>query len=299
MDLLHHLTIFQRVAESGGFSRAAEQLGMAPSSVSAAIRALESHLGTQLFQRTTRQVRLSSDGERLLARSRELLAGVHEVRQLFRAREAVAGHLRVDMPARIASRLVAPALPGFLAAYPAASFDLVGSDRYSDVVGDGIDCVLRVGDPGNPNLAARPLGRLPQATCAAPALLARHDLPQRLEDLAALPAIHYGRHPAGSDECFEFEAGGRRQTQTLRGRLSVVDAETYIACAIAGLGLIQVPRFDVADALADGRLVEVLPQSPPPSLALTALYPPQQRRSRLLHAFIDWLELLVAPLVQR
>ncbi len=299
MDLLLHLRIFQRVAEAGGFSRAAGQLGLAPSSVSAAVQKLERHLGARLLQRTTRQVRPSSDGELLLARCRTLLADAGDVEQLFRTGERPAGLLRVEVPARMARLQIAPALPGFLAAHPGVSIDFGGSDRISDLVGEGIDCVLRVGEPGDANLAARPLGRLRQATCAAPALLAAHTPIARLDDISTLPAIHFGRHPAGRPELFEFQTDDGPVARPMRGRVAVANAETYIACALAGLGVIQVPRYDIAAQLDDGTLVELLPRHPPPSLPLTAMYPPPQRGSRLLQVFIDWLEALMAPYAER
>ena len=295
MDLLLHLRIFQRVAEAGSFSRAADQLALAPSSVSAAVQKLEHHLGTRLLQRTTRRVHPSSDGALLLARCRSLLADAGEVEELFRTGERPAGLLRIEVPARMARLQIAPALPGFLDTHPGVRIDFGGSDRITDLIGEGIDCVLRVGDPGDVNLAARPLGHLRQVTCAAPALLAQHPPVRRVADLGAIPAIHFGRHPLSRPESFEFLVDGARGDQPMQGRVAVGNAETYIACALAGLGVIQVPRYDVAAELQDGSLVELLPDCPPPDLPLNVLYPPQHRGSRLLHAFIDWLEALMAP----
>jgi LysR family transcriptional regulator for bpeEF and oprC len=297
MDLLLHLRIFERVAEAGSFSRAAAQLGLAPSSVSAAVQKLEAHLGTRLLQRTTRRVQTSSDGALLLAHCRPLLSDAGKVEQLFRTGQRPAGLLRIEVPARMARLQIAPALPRFLEAHPGASVDLGGTDRITDVVGEGIDCVLRVGEPGNVNLAARVLGRLRQATCAAPALLARHPPVRSLDDIAVLPAIHYGRHPMTRPEPFEFVVDDTVRSVPMHGRVAVGNAETYIACAQAGLGVIQVPRYDVADQLQDGLLVELLSDTPPPDLPLHILYPPQHRGSRLLQAFIDWLETLMAPCI--
>ena len=295
MDLLLHLRIFQRVAEAGSFSRAAEQLAMAPSSVSAAVQKLEQHLGARLLQRTTRRVHPSSDGTLLLARCRTFLSDAGEMEQLFRTGERPAGLLRVEVPARMARLQIAPALPAFLAEHPGVSIEFGGSDRIADLVGEGIDCVLRVGDPGDFNLAARPLGQLRQATCAAPTLLDAHAPVREVADIAALPAVHFGRHPLDRPEAFEFIVDGAVTRVPMRGRVAAGNAETYIACALAGLGVIQVPRYDIADALHDGALVELLPACPPPGLPMHALYPPQHRSSRLLQVFIDWLEALMAP----
>lgn len=296
MDVLRHLALFRRVADCGSFSRAAELEGLAPSSVSSAIGQLERHLGTRLFQRTTRQVRLSSDGERLYARGVELLADAEGIAQLFRPAAQPSGLLRVEAPARMARLLLAPALPAFLAAYPGIAIELGGSDRLSNLVGDGIDCVLRVGPIGDLDLVARPIGQLQQVTCAAPALLARHGPVADLDALAALPAIHFGQSPGGRAEPWEFQTAEGLVTRPMTGRVGVGNAETYIACALAGLGAIQVPRYDVAELLAAGRLCEVLPDTPPPELPVTVLYPGPQRGSRLLQVLIEWLDGVIAPL---
>lgn len=299
MDLLQHLQIFQRVADTGSFSRAATQLGLAPSSVSAAVQKLERHMGAKLFLRTTRKVQLSSDGDLLYAHCLQFLSEADAIGQLFQAGEQPAGLLRVEVPARMARLQIAPALPDFLDVYPGASLDFGGTDRISDLVGEGIDCVLRVGELGNLNLAARSLGHLKQVTCASPALLAQHPEISRLDEASLLPAIHFGRMQAGRPEFFEFGNSDGVVEIPVWGRVSVANAETYIACALSGLGMIQVPRYDVADLLAAGELVEVLPVHPPPGLPFNALYPPQQRASRLLHAFIDWVETLMAPYCER
>lgn len=300
MDLLQTLTLFQRVAETGSFTRAADALDMSTSSVSAAIHRLERHLGVPLFQRTTRSVRLSSEGEQLYERAIRLLADAVETEHLFRGDRAPGGQLRVEVPARMGRTLIAPALPGFLARYPEASIELGSTDKRANLVDEGIDCVLRVGEPSAPDLVERSFGRLPQTTCASPALLARHGTPATLEELARLPVVHFGRVAVGKAENWEYLRDGRVHALRMRGNVSVASAETYIACCLAGLGLIQVPRYDVAGSLLSGELVEVvLPGYAPPSLPVAVLYPPQRRLSRLLHVFIDWLEELLAPCVVR
>lgn len=300
MDLLQTLTLFQRVAETGSFTRAADALGMATSSVSAAVQKLEQHLGVPLFQRTTRSVRLSSEGEQLYERAARLLADAVETENLFRGDRAPGGQLRVEVPARMGRTLIAPALPGFLARYPQASIELGSTDRRANLVDEGIDCVLRVGAAGELDLVERPLGRLPQTTCASPALIAAHGMPGTLDALAQLPVVHFGRVAVGKTEDWEYLHEGRSRTLPMQGKVSVTSAETYIACCLAGIGLIQVPRYDVAGLLQSGELVEiVVPGCEPPSLPVAVLYPPQRRLSRLLHVFIDWLEELLAPFVAR
>ncbi|KAF1709781.1 LysR family transcriptional regulator [Pseudoxanthomonas kalamensis DSM 18571] len=297
MDLLQSLGIFSRVAEAGSFSRAADALGMATSSVSAAVQRLEQHLGVPLFQRTTRKVRLSSEGEVLYERAAQLLGDAEDVRGLFRRDRLPSGQLRVEVPARIARTLIAPALPGFLARYPDISLELGSTDRLSNLVEEGIDCVLRVGELNVSGLVARPLGRFAVGTFASPALIERHGMPTDPPTLARLPVVHFGRIAAGKHENWEYQDdSGQLLSLDLRGSVSVGNAEAYIACCEAGLGMIQVPRYDVAELLALGRLVEiVLPGLHAPSLPVSVLYPPSRRLSRALQAFVEWLDDLLAP----
>lgn len=298
MDLIQHLHIFLRVADSGSFSRAAVQLGMAASSVTSAIQRLEVHLGARLFLRTTRQVQLSSDGERLRDRAPAVLAEADGIQQLFRKAETPSGVLRVDAPARMVRGVLIPALPGFLSTYPQVRVDMGGSDRISDPLAEGIDCVLRVGELGDLNLVARPLGQLQQVTCGAPSLLRQYPPLSELASCIDLPAVYFGRLSASRAERFEFLTANGPVSYALQGRVAVTSAETYIECARQGLGLIQVPRYDVAGLLASGELVEVFADTPPPALPFTALYLPQQRASPLVKLFIDWVEALMLPYVQ-
>ena len=299
MNLLLHLQIFVRVVDSGSFSRAAEHMGMAASSVSASVQKLETGLGTRLLQRTTRQVRLTADGEQLYERAMRLLADAEETQTLFRQHGTQArGRLRVEMPARITRLIIAPALPSLMAKHPDLEIELNSSDRISDLVEAGIDCVLRVGATGAPHLAARSLGTLRLATCASPELVARHGMPNTPDELSRFPVIHYGPLPSGGQDEWELEMAGQRQSVPMRGRIAVNNTETYIACCIAGMGVIQVPAYDVQAEIAAGRLVELLEHHPSEPLSLQVFYPGQHRQSRRLRVFIDWLAEVMAPYAQ-
>lgn len=289
-DFLQSLQVFVRVAESGGFSRAAEQLGMAASSVTASVQRLERELGAPLFLRTTRRVRLSADGELLYERALGLLADAEETRGLFGQRSGARGRLRVEAPSRMVRKLLAPALPSLLAVHPALELELNSNDHRSALLEAGIDCVIRVGAAIDTALVARPLGHLRMATCASPALVARLGLPQQPQALAGYPAIHYGGLPIGRPEHWDLSCD---VVVPMQGRLSVNNTESYVACACEGLGAIQAPAYDLRDELQSGRLVELLPEFAPPPLPVHALYPAQRRASRRLNAFLDW----VAPLL--
>lgn len=290
-DFLQSLQVFVRVAESGGFSRAADQLGMAASSVTASVQKLERQLGAPLFLRTTRRVRLSADGELLYERALGLLADAEEARTLFGQRGDARGRLRVDAPSRMVRRLLAPALPALLEAHPGLELELNSNDHRTALVEAGIDCVIRVGAPVEASLVARPLGMLRIATCANPRLVERLGLPQAPGDLARYPAIHYGGLPIGRPEHWDL-AGD--DNVPMHGRVSVDNTESYIACACEGLGVIQAPAYDLREELLDGRLVELLPAFAPPPVPVHVLYPAHRRASSRLNAFIEWVSPLIA-----
>lgn len=299
MNLLLHLQIFVRVVDSGSFSRAAEHMGMAASSVTASVQKLERDLGTRLLQRTTRRVRPTADGEQLYERAMLLLADAEEAQTLFRQHSTQArGRLRVEMPSRIARLIIAPALPALMAQHPDLEIELNSSDRIADLVEAGIDCVLRVGAAGAPHLAARSLGELRLATCASPGLVAEHGMPSNPHELSRFPAIHYGPLPSGGQDEWELGSAGQRHHVPMRGRIAVNNTESYVACCIAGLGVIQAPAYDVQAEINSGKLVELLPDHPPAPLSLQVFYPGQHRQSRRLRVFIDWLAEVMAPYAQ-
>ena len=299
MDRIDQYRTFIRVAQSGGFSAAADQLDLPRPTVSLAVQQLEQRLGTRLFNRTTRRVSLTQDGEALLERAMALVADSEELEQQFRpSGQGLRGRLRVDLPSRIARRLVAPALPTFFGQYPGIELDLGSSDRSVDLVHEGIDCALRVGELAASSLVARPLGRLRLINCASPAYLARHGTPQTPADLARHLAVNYASPTSGRPALWEWRADGSLQTAAMPARVSANNAETYIACCLAGLGLIQIPAYDVDEHLQNGALVEVLHAWPAPSMPVQIVYPHRRHLSRRLQAFSDWLAGVIGNCVQ-
>lgn len=297
MDRLDQYRVFVQVAEMGSFIRAANALQLPRASVSAAVAQLEQRLGTRLLHRSTRKVHVTPDGEALLERLRALLADIEEAEQLFQAQQRqVSGRLNVDVPSRIARRLVAPALPELLRRHPRLQIALGSSDRAIDLVHEGVDCAVRVGTPQDSSLVVRTIGRLALVNCASPAYLREHGVPA---DAAALAQSHvavgYAAPASGRELPWECAHGEQVQTIALRSRVVVNNAESYIACCLAGLGLIQIPRFDVLPLLQAGKLVEVLPDDRAASMDIAFLYPHRRQRSRRLLAFVEWFEELVQP----
>ncbi|EHK68432.1 LysR family transcriptional regulator [Achromobacter arsenitoxydans] len=300
MDRFDQYRVFAQVAEMGSFIKAANALDAPRASVSAAIQQLESQLGVRLLHRTTRQVRLTADGEQLLERVRPLLAEVEDIDQLFQASERqVSGRLSIDVPSRVARRLVAPQLPGLLRRHPRLQVMLSSTDRAIDLVQEGVDCAVRIGALHDSSLVVRPLGSISLINCASPAYLREHGEPLQPGDLAGGHwAVGYASPRTGRELPWEFLAddGGAQQLQ-LRSRVVVNNAESYIACCLAGLGLIQIPRFDVQHLLDAGELVEVMPAARAASMPVSLLYPHRRQRSRRLAVFQEWFEGLMASCV--
>ena len=297
MDRIDHLGIFVRIADCGSFTQAAEQLGLPRATLSMALQQLEARLGARLLHRTTRKVGLTQGGQALLEQARTLIADMHELEQQFRPGAGeLSGRLRVDLPSRIAQRLVAPALPAFLASHPQLQLDLGSSDRAIDLVQEGVDCALRVGTLPTSSLVARQLGHFELINCASPGYLARHGTPIDPQELDRHLAVDYV--PPGGHRAAPWEwrtAGGETRARAVPSRVSANNAETYIACALAGLGLVQIPAYDVKHLIDEGALVEVMPGARPAPMPVQLVYPHRRHLSRRLQAFATWIDSLLTP----
>ncbi|EXJ02307.1 LysR family transcriptional regulator [Burkholderia pseudomallei] len=294
MDRIDLFRVFARVVECANFTRAADTLGMPRSSVSAAIRELEGRVGARLLHRTTRKVTPTQDGAALYERCLRLIADVEETENLFRhSIVGPSGTLRVDMPGRIGRLIVAPALPEFLERYPQISVELGVTDRAVNLIEERVDCVLRVGTLSDSGLVARAIGDLPLINVASPAYLARHGVPRTPADLERHRLVNYASPSNGRVAPWEWVEGDEVKRVALRARVTVNSAEAYIACCLAGLGLIQIPAYDVNAHLRAGELVEVLPDHRAAPMPMTLLYPHRQHLSRRFQVFAEWLEALL------
>jgi len=290
MDKIHAMQLFIRVAELESFSRAADSMGLPKGSVSRQIQALENGLGTQLLHRTTRRVSLTQDGMVYYERAKDLLTNMEELDGLFLHDPAsVSGRIRVDMPANVARNLVIPKLPLFLQQYPGIELELSSSDRLVDVIREGFDCVVRVGTLKDSGLIARPLGKLSVINCASPDYLSRFGYPDGLDDLTSHAMVHYATHLGTRPQGFEYYDGEATHWIKTGGVLTVNSTETYHASALAGLGIIQVPRVGVRDALRAKKLLEILPQYRARPMPVSLIYPHRRNLSRRVHLFMAWL----------
>lgn len=293
MDLAQKLAVFVAVAEAGSFARAAEVRGMSRPGVTNAVAALEGELGARLFQRTTRRTTLTPEGEALLDRAIQLLSDIAETREMFaRPNQVPRGRLRIDVPVALAESLIIPKLTGFMTEYPAVDLVLGVSDGDTDLVADGVDCVLRLGDLPASSLVGRVVGQVEMVTCAAPAYLERKGVPASPDDLAGHQAVNFFSGRTRQAMPLEFGRGDAPFRIKLPSRVMVNNADAYVACALEGMGLIQPTRLSVASYLEAGLLVEVLPELPPPSKPVSILYPHRRHIPAQVRAFVAWMEKL-------
>lgn len=296
MDRLDAMRLYTRIVELGSFTAAADDLSLPRATVTHAIKRLEARLGAQLMQRTTRRLHPTREGAAYYAHCVRLLSDVEDVETGLR--EAVVqprGSLRVDLPASLARLLVIPALPVFFARFPQIELDIGTGDRYVDLVREGVDCVLRIGELGDSGMSGRRVAMLAQATVASAGYVRRYGLPASLAALhEGHVAVNWASPNTRRAEPLEFMVGRRRRQMSLPGRVTVSGIDAYLGCCEAGLGIAQVTRYRIGPALASGKLRELLPSSPPPSLPMTVLYPQQRQMPALLRVFVDWLVELTA-----
>ncbi|VVP87556.1 LysR family transcriptional regulator [Pseudomonas lurida] len=295
MDRFNAMRVFTRIVELGGFAKAADSLQLPRASVTVLIKQLEAHLGVQLLQRTTRQVSPTLDGAAYYQRCVQLLSDLEETEAVFSAsRQSPRGTLSIDMPSGIGRLIVIPALPTFTARYPQIELEIGLNDRPVDLIREGIDCVLRGGAALDESLVARPLAMMDQLTLASPAYLERMGVPASLDDLAHHHMVEYRSSASGKRFGLEFEVDGELRPVNLAKRVAATSSDGYFAACEAGFGLIQAPHYHAMRQLAQGTLVDVLPQMGVPRMALTALYPPHRQLSQRVRVFVDWLVALCA-----
>lgn len=297
MDRFNAMRLFTRIVELASFSKAADDLQIPAATATYAIKQLEARLGVRLLQRTTRHVSTTLDGQAYYQRCVRILADVEETEAGFgTSGVAPRGRLRADLQGTLARRYVLPRLPEFFARYPDIELDLGMGDRLVDLVREGVDCVLRVGELRDSSMVGRRVATLQQLTCASADYLARHGTPHTLADLQAQGhrAVNFYSASTGKPFPFEFLVDGQNHSLTLPGAVSVGSAEAYAACCAAGLGLVQMPRYHIEAELRSGAICEVLAPWRPPSLPVTVLYPHARQLSPRVRVFVDWLSEVLA-----
>jgi len=291
MDRLDAMRLFTRIVELGSFTAAADDLQLPRATVTHAIKQLEARLSVRLLDRTTRSVRTTLDGEAYYQRCLRLLADLDETEAVFSQTAAnPRGTLRVELQGTVARTFIIPALPAFFARYPEIRLEIGIGDRPVDLVREGVDCAMRSGPLPDSSLVARRIGLIGQATVASTDYLARHGVPRALDELRnGHRAISYISHSTGRHESLDFTVDGENREIVLEDIVAVNNADAYVACCRAGLGIVQVPRYHVAGWLADGSLQEILKAWAPAPMPVSVVYPAHRQLSPRVRVFADFL----------
>jgi DNA-binding transcriptional LysR family regulator len=288
MDRLDELRLFVAILDAGSLAGAARRLGHSPPVVTRSLAALEDRLGVRLLERSTRRSRPTAAGERLAVQARHLL-GDYDAALAEAAGDAAAprGPLRIAAPLVFGRRHVAPLVAEFLAAQPRVTAELVLSDRYADLLEEGLDVALRIGALADAALVARRVGAVRIVAAASPAYLAARGEPATPEALAGHEVLHFAA-PGQRAEWVFAAPGGARLPVAIAPRFTVNAAEAAIDAAIAGRGIVRTLSYQLADALADGRLRRILGAFEPPASPVSLVFASARLLPARLRAFLDF-----------
>ncbi|MEJ8856722.1 LysR family transcriptional regulator [Variovorax robiniae] len=290
MQGLQQFLSFAETARHGSFAAAARELGSAPSTLAKAVTRLEASLGVKLFHRTTRQVSLTPDGERLYRRCERVLTEIEDLHaDAAGTRATVVGTLRVDMPIVYGRRVLLPVLARLKAEHPGLELDVRLQDSFVDLVRDGIDLAVRVGALHDSSLVARRFDSQHLLLCASPDYIARHGMPATLAALEQHQAVLFRMPSSGRDRPWQFVQRGKPVNLQPRSELRLNDGEALVQAAVLGLGMVQLPSVMVDDELRDGRLVELLPSLRPLPMPISAVYPSQRLLPPRVRVLLDAL----------
>jgi LysR family transcriptional regulator for bpeEF and oprC len=291
MELLQSMRLFARLAELGSFTKAAESLDIGRPQVTRYIQELEKSLGVRLFQRTTRKVALTAEGERFYERVQEILAGISAATSMFdRSGATLTGRLRVDIPSAFAQMKFINSLKEFTVCYPSINLVLGVTDRAVDLIGEGVDCALRIGDLPDSSLIARPIAMATMVTCAAPEYLNEHGEPKTLDDLASHRGVNFLSGQSNRTLPWHFLLNGQDRSFVPDAGITVTESNAYVQCGVSGFGIIQAPGIAVAKHLESRGLVEILKPYRPAPRPVSLLYPSRTHLAPQVQAFIEWLQ---------
>lgn len=290
MDRLEALKVFCSVVDAGGFRRAADRLGISTTSVTNQVAALEARFRVKLLHRTTRSMSVTEEGRQCYENAMRLLADMNELEDVLRhSTTAPSGLLRVDMPGIIGTRIISPALPGFFTDYPDVTVRMSANDRLVDMVDEGIDVLVRIGNLVDSRLVAQTLAGTHYVCCAAPEYVARHGSPQSPDDLDGFACLNFLYPKSRRARPWFFLRDGQVTSIAPRGIFVTDHVESLIGAALAGGGIIQALSVSVQDRIASGALVPLLTDWMAPGPDVAVLFQQRQLRAAKVKVFVDFL----------
>jgi DNA-binding transcriptional LysR family regulator len=286
-DRLQELTVFVRAAESGSFSLAARELGLSQPSVSRIIGELETRLGVTLLLRTTRRITVTDAGALFLDRAREILAEIEDAEDAARGVDSLRGIIRLALPVVYGTREIIPRLPKFLGLHPMLRVEMTVSDARQDLVAEGADVAIRLGDLGDSGFGARRLETLERMLVASPGYLKARGTPKTPADLAAHDCI-FGPGNFGRDS-WSFSRNGTETSVDVRGRIHTTSGPGVFASVMAGLGVAMVSTVMAGPEMRAGALVPLLRSYKLTPVDVHAVFPGGPRPSIKVRALVDFL----------
>lgn len=288
MDRLHLMTIFVAVAEAESFAGGARRLGMSPPAVTRAISALEERLGVRLLTRTTRIVRTTEAGMRYLEDARRIIADVDEADEAAAGINAEPrGRLAITAPVLFGRMFVAPAIVEYLQRHPAVNVSALFLDRVVNLIEEGLDVGIRIGDLPDSSMKAIKVGQLRRVVCASPDYLATHRIPLSPGDLHQHTVISAnGISPTPE---WKFVEEGKTLSVRLKPRMTVTTNDAAIESALAGFGLTRLLSYQIAPYLASGQLKIVLREYEPPPLPIHVIHREGRQSAAKVRTFVDMI----------
>lgn len=289
MGRLSEMEAFVAVVDQGGFTDAARRLNLSKSAISKHVAALEERLAVRLLNRTTRRVSPTDIGLAFYDRAIAVLKDANEADEMVTAMQSdPRGQLRISAPVSFGMRHLMPVITEFLATYPSVSINVVFEDRFTELVAEGYDAALRIGQLEDSSLRMRTLASAQIVLVASPDYLAKHGTPKTIDDLSDHTLLHYSLTTSGNVWRLISPSGEERQVR-VGGRLTANNGDALMLAAEQGLGIANTPSFILCDAMKSGRLVQVLPDLPARELGIHLVYPEGRYLQPKLRVLIDFL----------
>ncbi|WP_333714510.1 LysR family transcriptional regulator [Yoonia sp.] len=289
MDRLTEMEAFATVVDQGGFTDAAKKMGISKSAVSKHVSSLEARLGARLLNRTTRRVSPTEIGLAYYDRARRVLNDAGEADALVSSMQsAPSGLLRISVATDFGVNLMSPILGDFLNEYPDITVNMVLNNRFVELISEGFDMAVRIGELEDNTLRARKLTETNYRMIASPDYFKRYGRPEKIDDLNEHKLLHYSNQANAAVWKLTAPSGEKRQVRTA-GWLTVNDGQSLLNACISGLGIAYLPSFLYADAMEQGLVMDVIPDLPLEAKGIYSVYPPGRFTQPKVRAFIDFL----------
>lgn len=291
MSYIESLRVFIRVVDLGSITSGGRDLRLTPAVASKRIKELETRLGVRLFNRTTRSLSPTEIGKVFYGEARKVIDTLENAEaRVANFSEVPRGAIRITAPLGAGRRIIAPLVPRFVEAYPETEVQMRLSDRKVDILADGLDIAFFIGTPGDSNMKLRKIADCDRLLCASPVYLEKHGTPETPDDLLRETTnCLLLRYPRSPEYFWVLQTSTGSRKLEVSGKYDADDGDVLTDWSLAGHGIVNKPRFDVAEYLAEGLLVEVLPDTPPVPTMFGCLYPHKKLQDPKVRLFIDFV----------